>query len=61
MASWPIWLRVAMGKHLVDGIRADASLTGNLATRAAFHQNPMSDLRPLHHVAIHTEATSLSA
>ena len=49
MASWPIWLRVAMGKHLVDGIRADASLAGNLATRVAFHQNPMSDLRPLPH------------
>jgi hypothetical protein len=42
-------------------IRNDASLAGNLATRVAFHQNPMSDLRPLHHVAIHTEATSLSA
>jgi hypothetical protein len=30
-----------MGKHLVDGIRADASLAGNLATRRL---SPESDV-----------------
>ena len=43
MASWPIWLRVAMGKHLVDGIRADASLAGNLCD--ASRLSPESDVR----------------
>src|SRR5687768_17671663 len=29
-ASWPIRLRVRMGEHLADGLRADAGLTCDL-------------------------------
>src|ERR1039458_6620380 len=51
-------LRKCMIQHLADGSWINAFLGSNPADRATLHQNPMSDLRPLHHVSIHAEATS---